>query len=376
MTTQLRRHDAHLDLAPSIRVLSVPSGHVYVRHLAPVADGPAGPDVPHDVLRLPDPLVSPHVPASQWWPPPALEADWVLEHAEDFDLCHVHFGFDARSPEDLADWVAALRATGRPLVQTVHDLRNPHHEDRALHDAQLDVLVPAADHLITLTQGAADEIERRWGRRAEVLPHPHVVPADRLGRPRPQHEGYVIGLHLKSLRASMAARPVLDVLADVVADLPGARLRVDVHTDVVTPGPRHDPDLAAHLRDGERQGLFELAVHDFFTDDELWDYFAGLDLSVLPYRFGTHSGWLEACYDLGTPVLTSDCGYYAEQRPCLTYRLDEHGLDEASLADGVRRAHADRPTWQADPGDRAAERAMLADAHRRIYAAVLEGRRA
>ena len=34
-------------------------------------------------------------------------------------------------------------------------------------------------------------------------------------------------------------------------------------------------------------------------DDELWDYLQSLDVSVLPYRFGTHSGWLEACHDLG-----------------------------------------------------------------------------
>ena len=62
-------------------------------------------------------------------------------------------------------------------------------------------------------------------------------------------------------------------------------------------------------------------MHDYFTDDELWDYLSSLDVSVLPYRFGTHSGWLEACFDLGTIVLAPDCGYYAEQRPCVTYAV-------------------------------------------------------
>ena len=49
-------------------------------------------------------------------------------------------------------------------------------------------------------------------------------------------------------------------------------------------------------------------MHDFFPDADLWDYLEGLDVSVLPYRFGTHSGWLEACYDLGTPVLAPTAG--------------------------------------------------------------------
>ncbi|MFC6152215.1 glycosyltransferase [Nocardioides yefusunii] len=74
-----------------------------------------------------------------------------------------------------AAWTAALRRRGLPLVFTVHDLRNPHHRNRGAHDAALDVLVPAADALITLPPGAAVEIRRRWGREALVLPQFHVI---------------------------------------------------------------------------------------------------------------------------------------------------------------------------------------------------------
>ena len=355
--------DDHLTTtgARVLRVLSVPSGHIYVRHLEP----PGGDPVVH---RLPDPVVSPQAPLEQWWPPPALDAGWVLDHAGDFDLFHLHFGFDARRPDQLADLVSALRTTGKPFVYTVHDLRNPHHQTRGLHDEHLDVLVPAADELVTLTPGAAREIEERWGRSVRVLPHPHVVDAPTLSRPRPPHVGFVVALHLKSLRASMEPLAVVESLAAVVDTLPGARLRVDVHTDVMTPGfPRHDAAVAQTLRRLETRAHVDLRVHDYFTDDELWDYFQAVDLSVLPYRFGTHSGWLEACHDLGTTVLTSDVGYIAEQRPCLTYHLDEDGLDEASLAGAVRRAYDERPSWRADPGDRMRERAMLADAHRATY---------
>lgn len=349
-----------------VRVLSVPSGHVYVRHLS-------SPEGDPDVVRLPDPPVPGDVPAAQWWPPPSLDPAWVRRHRDEFDLAHVHFGFDARSPHELLAWVGALREARKPLVYTVHDLRNPHQADSSQHDRQLSVLVPAADALVTLTPGAAAEIEDRWGRAAWVLPHPHVVEEPTLSRPRPQPDrGFTVGLHLKSLRANMEPLPVLEVLAKVVPELPGGRLRVDVHTDVMTPGSaNYDPLVAARVRDLADGGVIDLAVHDFFTDAELWDYFQELDVSVLPYRFGTHSGWLEACYDLGTTVLVSDCGYYAEQRPCHGFHLGSDGLDPASLEQAVLTAYAERPGWRADPEQRHRERQEVARAHRDLYREVL-----
>ena len=57
-----------------------------------------------------------------------------------------------------------------------------------------------------------------------------------------------------------------------------------------TQGARYDPQLMGLVRDADRAGLLHLSVHDCYSDEELWDYLQCLDLSVLPYRFGTHSG--------------------------------------------------------------------------------------
>jgi Glycosyltransferase Family 4 len=325
-----------------VRVASVPADHVYVRHI----DDPAG----SGVVRLPDPPV-PGAAPGQWWPHPMLEASWVAAHAGDFDVFHVHFGFDDRTPAQLARLTEELRAHGKPLVVTVHDLRNPHHRDPAAHDAALEVLVREADAVITLTPAAAAEIARRWERGAEVVPHPHVVPAELIAAPRPPHPGFVVGLHAKSVRANADPVPVARVLAATVATLPGARLQVDAHDD------ERGRSVAAAL-----PGL-DVRVHPPFSDDALWDYLLGLDVSVLPYRFGTHSGWLEACYDLGTTVLAPDCGCYAQQAPCLTYGVG----DPASLDEAVRRAYRERPAWRADPVARLRQRAAIAAAHAEIY---------
>jgi len=356
--------------APAARrpltVASVPSGHVYVRHLAPEEDDGR-------VVRLPDPDPdTPQRPAgARWWPPVMLRPEWARD--ADFDLLHLHFGFDAVDPSTLRELTEVLRGRGKPFVLTVHDLRNPHHEDRALHDAQLDVLVPAADALVTLTTGAAAEIRRRWDREALVLPHPHVVPfaameAAQERRSWARGDTFRVGLHVKSLRASMAPMRLLPTLVDTVAQLPGAVLQVNGHRDVLDPdGARRDESLAAYLHEQADAGRLELYVHDFLDDQALWAYLASLDVSVLPYRFGTHSGWLEACRDLGTAVVAPTCGFYADQGPVLSYTHDESHLDEDSLAAALRRAHEQRSTHGISVAERRAQRARVAAAHDRLY---------
>lgn len=350
-----------------LRVASVPSGHVYVRHLA-------DPDGDDGVVRLADPPPANPAPGAPWWPAVMLDPAWIDAHADAFDVAHLHFGFDHLGVDELRAVTDAFRRNRRPLVYTVHDLRNPHQPDRALHDAALDVLVPAADALITLTEGAAAEIERRWGRSAAVLPHPHIVPLDRLDAPRPPRSRPLVGVHLKSLRANMDPVPLVDALVDL-APARGIDLRLDVHRDIVTPGlPRHDPTIARWLDELASRGLAEVHVHDYFTDDELYDYLAGLDASALPYRFGTHSGWLEACFDLGTRVFAPDTGYYRDQHPgVLGYRRARDGaVDRDGLARALDEVAARIP-WRATLAERLDERRRVAAAHRRLYDAVLAG---
>jgi hypothetical protein len=351
-----------------LTVASVPSGHVYVRHLAPLHGAGA--------VRLPDPDPNrPDRPAgAKWWPPVMLDPEWTRQ--ADLDVFHLHFGFDACSPEQLQRLTRVLRGRGKPFVLTVHDLRNPHHDDRRLHDDQLDVLVPAADALVTLTPGAAHEIEARWGRTADVIPHPHVVDLDIMTRaltvrPMWRHRPFRVGLHLKSLRANMDPMRILPTLVDTVAGLDDAVLQVNCHRDILdVDGARRDQELSAWLRAEAAAGRLELEVHDYFSDDDLWAYLSSLDLSVLPYTFGTHSGWLEACRDLQTTVLAPSCGFYAEQGPILSYVNDGDDFDAESLRDAVERAHAERPRFGATLDERTAQRREVAQAHEDLYRTV------
>ena len=351
-----------------MRVASAPHGHVYIQHLA-------DPDNSDGVFRLPDPTPERSVPGAPWWPLVMLDVDWINDHAQDFDVFHLHFGFDAVAPDELQRIAAALHANGKPLVYTVHDLRNPHQTDPSIHDAALDVLIPAADQLITLTPGAANEIQRRWGREVTVIPHPHVVPLDVLDRARPDHDTVTVGMHLKSMRTNMNPLPVLRTLLNEIRDR-RMNLLVDVHTDVVTPGMTHYnrevSELLNSVRDRED---VRIHVHDCYTDNELWDYIAGLDLSVLAYRFGTHSGWLEACHDLGTRVLAPSVGFYHQQHPgVLSFDWDHDGQPVAEQITSALDELESLGPWRAAREERIAQRRRIASAHAEIYRTALAGR--
>jgi beta-1,4-mannosyltransferase len=98
-------------------------------------------------------------------------------------------------------------------------------------------------------------------------------------------------------------------------------------------------------------------------------------VSVLPYRFGTHSGWLEACADLGTAVVAPSCGLYADQGPVETYQHDESSYDAGSLDDALRRAYASGRPAPLGVEERRAQRAHVAALHRKVYQEVVEATR-
>ncbi|MFY0408170.1 glycosyltransferase [Solicola sp. PLA-1-18] len=341
-----------------IRVVSVPSGHPYVA-------ATTGPDV--EVLPDPSP---PGAAPGVWWPPVVFDARWLRDHADRFDLVHVHFGVESFPLDHVAEVVATLRDLGRPLVVTVHDLANPQLDDQTLHLARTGLLVGSAAEVVTLTSSAAEEIASRWGRTATVLPHPSLLPDDAplpdvVTPPRP-----VVGVDLKDLRPDVDAVGVLDLLAGLDAD-------VDVRVAM------RDSTRDVAVRDAVRErcgGALRLTERGRPDDAELHAWISGLDVAVLPNRHGTHSGWLELCWDLGVEVVAPDTGHYAGQHGpddgCRTYAAG----DRASFAEAVTTAVA-RATRPGTPERddvvaarrrrRARERDDVHAALREIYARAL-----
>jgi hypothetical protein len=357
-----------------VRIAAVPAQHPYVQAVR----------VPGDVV-LADPPV-PGAPPTQWWPPQVLTPEWLRAHAADYDLLHVHFGTESLSLDALAAALATLRALGRPLVHTVHDLEHPHLVDQAPHRAHLGLLLREAAGLLTLTEEAAAEIARRYGREATVVPHPQMAPDDWFARADaarggaastrppsgpgavadgPTPRGPVVGVHLRSLRANVRPGAWLARLAAEVTARAGA-LRVLVNDDVRAGTPA-DEALGDVRRALEPHGA-RVVVRPRPDDDGLARELVGLDASVLPYAHGTHSGWLELCWDLGVPVLSPDVGAIAGQHrePWALAAFDASRPDAVGPA--LDRLLAAPPAPPA--AERLAERERVAVENHRAHAAV------
>jgi len=318
-----------------IRVVSIPAAHPYVGRVS------ASPEI--DVLD--DPPVE-GAPSGVWWPPVALDPSWIRDHAADADLLHIHFGTESFPPGHVTACLEAAHEVGWSVVYTVHDLEHPQLEYQGAYEAQLDELVRGADALITLTPGAAAGIREHWGRDAVVIPHPSLLSDDvTVPLVLPSAETRV-GVHLKDLRPNVDAVGAVTTLIDAVERL--RRRGADVVAEVRMHHAVRDPEAREAVR--RLVGRSEAALlieHERLDDLGLAIALSRLDVCLLPYRHGTHSGWLELCWDLGVSVaVPSGIGAYLEQHPDDTVSAYDLG-DGASLeravgelleADGASRA--------------------------------------
>ncbi|WJY68631.1 hypothetical protein CAURIS_08710 [Corynebacterium auris] len=313
-----------------MRVLAVPAEHPYTRAVRPA-----------NVEYLPDPDIDGH-----WWPHPALEASF-WRRPVDADLLHIHFGFEHRSPAQIAE---LLRAVPIPLVVTVHDLENPHLNSaaqQAEHRERLRLLVGAADAVITLTDCAARQLRGEYGvENVHVIAHPDLVPAGT----RASHGGGA-GVFVKSLRANVVADP--GFYREVARRVP---LRVWVH----------DVDKTRELCDAlsGAPGI-NLITHDRMDDAALHRAVGSLDACLLPYTRGTHSGWLEMCRGLGTSVAAPAIGCYADQ-------ADVAGaLETYAVGDGAAAGEAVEKLLARGPVPYGGGSRDAAAAHAAVYREVL-----
>ena len=234
-------------------------------------------------------------------------------------VVHVHFGFEHHSAPALAGWLDDVRAAGIAVVHTVHDLANPHVEDQRPFQELVDLLTTRADGLLTLSRHAAAVVAGRTGRRPVVIPHGPIFDTRHVARRRRTGSGVYVH--------AATCRPNLDV--DLLVRLAEpARRYGGLHVHVRRPDSVRAQAVLDRL---QRVRGICLAVSSRLDDRELQRRIAGAATVLLPYRWGTHSGLLEAAHDLGTPVLAPDVGALVEQG---AIRIDPDDID-GSLAAAV-----------------------------------------
>lgn len=311
-----------------VRVLSIPAEHPYTQAIRPA-----------NAVYLPDPDIN-----GNWWPHPALEAGY-WDTPREVDLVHIHFGFEHRTPAEIAELTRALPV---PLVLTVHDLDNPHLVDQAPHHERVQVLVDASSHLITLTQCAADVLREKYGaREVTVIPHPRIT-----GEPVEAERGDRAAVFVKSLRGNVVADPQFYLAA-------AEEVPLDVYL--------HDVEATGELKRvlEASQSNVRVIVHEPMGDAELFAAVGRASACILPYTRGTHSGWLEMCRDHGTPVAVPDTGCYAGQADT------PEAVEVYPAGDGAAAGRAAATLAARGPvpyaGDRAEQLEQVREAHEEIY---------
>ena len=249
---------------------------------------------------------------ASWRPSAALDPEWIRLHARDADLLHIHFGTESFASGHLTAVIRAAHQAGWPVVFTAHDLEHPQLPDQEAYAGQLDELMAGADAVITLTEGAASVIRDRWNRHAQVIRHPSVLAPDTAIPHVRSTEDIRIGVHLKDLRPNVDGPGTVRSLLQAVGRLRRAGMpavaEIRLHDRVRDDAAREE--IRRLCAADEHVALIE---HERLSDSELAIALSRLDAYVLPYRYGSHSGWLELCWDLGLPVAAPTVGFYAEQ---------------------------------------------------------------
>ena len=266
---------------------------------------------------------------------------------------HLHFGFEHLTVEALGDWVRQLRRHRLALVLTVHDLQNPHLVDQSGYQQ---LLRPARrgsrrrDH----ADGVGGRRHRARARASRPTSSPIRTSSRCLELRRRPHRAPRRGVYVHAA----TCRPNLDVelittVAAAAGDLGGVRVHVRAP---LTPSARR---AIARLRQHE---LVHLDIGPRLTDRELWERIELAHVLLLPYRWGTHSGLLETATDLGTPCIAPAVGAHVDQGAV--------EIDRGDPAAALRRASCSRLAVTTTA--RARQRVAIAEAHQRVYSAVLD----
>ena len=301
------------------------------------------------------------------------------------DLAHMHIGYDYLSPEGAGEVVRHLDERGIPLVLTVHDIVYPREEDALPHRRHTGTMVRAARSVITLTGVAAHELWVRWGVDAVVVPHPRLLSeleisaAVRSSRHVRAPNSTVVGVLLERMGENIEGPELLDLLDPVSEDLPGAHLRIVVEAQAWRQAwgedlGAHDQQVVGELAAEGGWGSVRLVQYETGNLGPLLPEFAALDVCVLPYRFATHSSWLELCRDLGVAPVFPPVGFLREQWFDRSEPGEHSGeiydpRDPGSLARSVRTALA--TPYAPPPRIEGADSGEVMAAHGRVYRRVI-----
>lgn len=279
---------------PSLRVVHLPFNVPYARKMKP-----PGVSIVNGTSNVPD----------------LASIEWAADPASSmaYDICHLHF-FELTPAAVLRDCVLRCKANGKPVLVTLHDIVPIHGCNPDEYREKIRVLATEADALVTLTSGAAREVQRNVASLPAIieLPLGYVV--------EPSHEQWSsVNACRSPVRfaafGSLRRNRRIDLLVQAFHRLPAgidAVLRLLVRPIRTT--------TALDLDDIRRYECPRVSVRiqSEISDEEVIEFVADSDVLVLPYEWVCHSGQLELAFDMAVGVVAPTSGHLQEQ-----WRLSE-----------------------------------------------------
>jgi len=363
-------------MAKPLRVLHVPGRTPYARKLLPEGA----------VIVNQTRIGSRAVPrdATFAW----IEAQDAMDF---FDVLHVQ-SLEFASVESIRCVLERCGREKKGIVAAIHETEPLFPERGTDFPARVRLISELASCIVTLTTSARRDIMERYGipeSKLRVVPHGPVLPLSHpLWRAQPgRNSRCTIGMF-------GGFRPNRSFLAGAVNALYGlssAEILVRLLTRGLNPvelAPGSEVWQFASLAATDPRLVLELLP--FPSDDEIASFVHSLDILLLPYLYGTHSGQLELAMDLGVPVVIPDIGCYRAQWELhsslvpephwFTYSPGDPYSFGGPFLEALRDAHARWSRGQPPAFDRAAfhavrerEQGTLLEAHRVIYSQAVPG---
>lgn len=296
--------------------------------------------------------------------PPMLDprrlAHEVRDRGGEFDVLHVADETLRDRRDELEDVAAAVRGGATRLVVTVRHIDDPYAGHAREHLDRLNLVIPAADAVVTYSDAAAEVLDHHYGRDVVVIEAPPLL----LDRELPTHERtdeFVVGAAVDDLPPSIDVRDVVVAIRAALPDQVADRVSIRIEPAVLDPAhPRHDGEVISWLREHEADGLVELV-----TDEDPAAWLTRIDTLVLAHRRGSHDPWHDAARQVGVPVVSPAVGFVREER--LTVVLDQPLLTADALEPHLAVLRDQRPRWQPSPRMRQTHLAHVKAAHQQLY---------
>lgn len=242
-------------------------------------------------------------------------------------VCHFHWLSNvlqgAETPAEADDRIAAfrdvlhtLRAAGRPVVWTVHNVL-PHDTTMPEHEIEVRrAVVEAADAIHVMTMDTAAAVEPYFTLpEAKVFysPHPSYVRAypDVVSRAGARME---LGLSQEAfvflLFGALQRYKGVDELMSAYEALTAEDLARPVR--LVIAGSPSDEELAGAIRLWAAGRDDVLAEPVKVANEDVQYFYRAADISVAPYRRVLNSGIAMLSLSFRTPVLAPACGWFGE----------------------------------------------------------------